>query len=105
RTAREFATEKVLPHATEIDAKAAIPKALLAEMASLGFMGIAVPERWGGAGLDTVSAVLVMEEINRACASTGVVMSVNNSLVSQPLLRHGSARRKEACFGRLHSES
>jgi len=95
RTAREFATEKVLAQAAEIDAKAAIPTALLAEMASLGFMGIAVPERWGGAGLDTVSAVLVMEEINRACASTGVVMSVNNSLVCQPLLRHGSDTQKE----------
>ena len=88
RTAREFATDKVLPLAAQIDANAKVPPELLSEMGALGFMGIAVPERWGGAGLDTVSAVLVMEEINRACASTGVVMSVNNSLVCQPLLRH-----------------
>jgi len=95
RTAREFATEKVLPRAAQIDAEATLPEELLAEMGTLGFMGIGVPERWGGAGLDTVRTVLVMEEINRACASTGVVMSVNNSLVCQPLLRHGSDAQKE----------
>ena len=67
-------------------------------MAELGFLGIAVPEQWGGAGLDTVSYALAMEEISRACASTGVIMSVNNSLVCDPIyrVRH---RRAEAASG------
>ena len=75
RAARDFASEKVLPLAAEIDEQGKIPPALLAEMGALGFMGAYVPERYGGSGLDTVSYILIVEEINRACASTGVVLS------------------------------
>jgi butyryl-CoA dehydrogenase len=64
-------------------------------MAELGFLGIAVPESWGGAGMDHVSYVLAMEEISRACASTGVIMSVNNSLVCDPILRFGNDAQKQ----------
>jgi butyryl-CoA dehydrogenase len=95
RTARDFAREKVLPRAREIDEQGRVPKELLAEMASLGFLGIYVPESYGGAGLDALSYALVTEEINRACASTGVVMSSHVSLVVDPLLHYGSDAQKD----------
>jgi len=95
RTARDFAREKVLPLAREIDEKAKVPPELIAEMASLGFLGIYVPEAYGGAGLDALSYALVTEEINRACASTGVVMSSHVSLVVDPLLKYGSDAQKD----------
>ena len=95
RTARDFAREKVLPLAREIDEKGKVPPALIAEMASLGFLGIYVPESYGGAGLDALSYALVCEEINRACASTGVVMSSHVSLVVDPLLHHGTDAQKD----------
>ena len=95
RTARDFAREKVLPRAREIDEQGKIPPELIKEMASLGFLGIYVPESYGGAGLDALSYALVTEEINRACASTGVVMSSHVSLVVDPILHHGSDAQKD----------
>ncbi len=95
RTARDFAREKVLPLAHDIDEKGKIPPELIAEMASLGFLGIYVPESYGGAGLDALSYALVCEEINRACASTGVVMSTHVSLVVDPLLQWGNDAQKD----------
>jgi len=94
KTARDFANHEVLPKAAEIDREHRHPAELVAGMAELGLMGMAVPETWGGAGLDHVSYVLAMEEVSRACASTGVIMSVNNSLVCDPLLRFGSDAHK-----------
>ena len=64
-------------------------------MAELGFLGIAVPEEYGGSGFDHVSYALAMEEISRACASTGVIMSVNNSLVCDPIYRFGTEEQKK----------
>ncbi len=95
RTARDFATEKLLPIAHDIDEQGKIPPAILKELAALGFMGIYVPEELGGAGLDTVSYILASEEINRACASTGVVMQAHNSLACGPLLKWGRPEQKE----------
>ncbi len=94
QTAREFAQNEVLPRAAEIDASARYPEDLVRKMAQLGFFGIYVPSEFGGAGLDFVSYVLVMEEINRACASTGVIVSANNSLVCDPLLESGTKEQK-----------
>src|SRR6185369_16919573 len=93
-TARSFARDEVLPRAAEIDRAHRHPKELVARMSELGFMGMAIPEQWGGAGLDILSYVLAMEEISRACASTGVIMSVNNSLVCDPLVRFASDEQK-----------
>ncbi|MBK7076850.1 MAG: acyl-CoA dehydrogenase [Myxococcales bacterium] len=90
KTARDFATAEVLPKAAEIDREHRHPKELVARMAELGFLGIAVPDKWGGSGFDHVSYVIAMEEISRACASTGVIMSVNNSLVCDPIYRFGT---------------
>ncbi|MGH2499678.1 MAG: acyl-CoA dehydrogenase [Candidatus Limnocylindria bacterium] len=95
RTAREFATERLLPLAAEIDRAGEVPREIVRELAALGFLGIYVPERWGGAGLDMVSYVLACEEINRACASTGVVMSTHVSLACDPLLHYGTDAQKE----------
>jgi butyryl-CoA dehydrogenase len=95
RTAREFATNEVLPKAAEIDREHRHPAELVTRMAELGFLGMAIPEQHGGAGMDHVSYVLAMEEISRACASTGVIMSVNNSLVCDPIYRFGTDAQKE----------
>ena len=93
-TAREFATTEVLPKAAEIDREHRHPAELVKRMAELGFLGIAVPEEYGGSGLDNVSYALAMEEVSRACASTGVIMSVNNSLVCDPIYRFGTETQK-----------
>src|SRR5690349_15860959 len=81
--------------AAEIDRDHRHPKELVARMAELGFMGIAVPENYGGSGIDTIAYVLALEEISRACASTGVIMSVNNSLVCDPILKYGTEAQKQ----------
>ncbi len=93
-TAREFATHEVLPKAAEIDREHRHPAELVQRMAELGFLGIAIPESCGGSGLDHVSYALAMEEVSRACASTGVIMSVNNSLVCDPIYRFGTEAQK-----------
>jgi butyryl-CoA dehydrogenase len=93
-TARELAAKEILPRAAEIDRQHRYPREIVARLGELGLMGVAIPQEWGGAGMDTVSYALAVEEISRACASTGTIMSVNNSLVCDPLLRHGSEAQK-----------
>jgi butyryl-CoA dehydrogenase len=95
KMAREFAQSEVLPKAAEIDREHRHPTELVKRMAELGFLGIAIPEQYGGAGFDHVSYALAMEEISRACASTGVIMSVNNSLVCDPIFRFGTDAQKQ----------
>src|SRR3990167_3935309 len=87
--AREFAETAIRPIAAEIDREARFPHETLKRMGELGLMGIAVPERWGGSGADTVGYALALEEIAKACASHAVIMSVNNSLYCDPALRDG----------------
>ena len=95
-TARGFAKREVAPKAAKIDAEHRFPDEIVRQMAEIGLMGVAIPESYGGAGLDTVSYVVAMEEIATACASTAVIMSVNNSLVCDPLFKWGTdAQRKE----------
>ncbi len=94
--ARDFATKEVAPVARALDKEGRWPTELVARMGELGLMGVAVPSEHGGAGADNVSYALAMEEIARACASTAVIMSVNNSLFCDPLLKFGSdAQKKE----------
>ena len=92
--AREFAHAHVAPIATEIDREARFPHETVKRMGELGLMGIAVPERWGGAGADAVSYVVALEEIARACASHAVIMSVTNSLYGDPLLKFGTDEQR-----------
>ncbi len=93
-TARDFAQREVAPLAAELDKTGRWPTELVKRMGELGFMGVAVPEEHGGSGLDAVSYVLAMEEISAGCASTGVIMSVNNSLFCDPLLKFGTPEQK-----------
>jgi butyryl-CoA dehydrogenase len=95
RTCREFADREIRPIAAQLDKEARFPKELVARMGELGLMGIEVPVELGGSGLDTVAYVLAMEEISAACASTGVIMSVNNSLVCDPLVKWATPEQKE----------
>jgi len=92
---REFAEKEVAPVAAELDKKAEYPKKILEKMAKLGLLGIIIPTEYGGAGLDTISYAIVIEEISRKCASTGVITSVHNSLVSWPIMKYGTDEQKK----------
>ena len=94
-TARAFAQEKVAPHVRAWEAAGEIPRAVLSEMGQLGFLGMTVPEEWGGAGADMVSYVLALEEIAAADGGLSTVMSVNNSPDCAALLAYGSTEQKE----------
>jgi alkylation response protein AidB-like acyl-CoA dehydrogenase len=92
--AREFAEEHIKPIASEIDRDARFPHETIKRMGELGLLGIMVPEQWGGSGADTVSYVVALEEIAKACASHAVVMSVNNSLYCDPLWKFGTDEQR-----------
>jgi alkylation response protein AidB-like acyl-CoA dehydrogenase len=94
QTAREFATREILPVASQLDAEHRFPTEIVRGLGELGLMGVTVPEEYGGAGMDHVAYVLAMEEVARACASTAAIMSVNNSLVCDPILRYGTEEQK-----------
>ena len=94
-TARAFAQKKVAPHVRAWEAAGEIPRAVLSEMGQLGFLGMTVPEEWGGAGADMVSYVLALEEIAAADGGLSTVMSVNNSPDCAALLAYGSTEQKE----------
>ncbi len=94
KSARDFAQKEVAPKARALDAEGRWPSELVARMGELGFLGIAVPDALGGGGADHVSYALAMIEISKACASTGVIMSVNNSLVCDPLWKFGNDAQK-----------
>jgi butyryl-CoA dehydrogenase len=87
---REFAQNEVLPGASERDAKCEYPKTLVEKVAELGLMGVAIPEAMGGAGMDYISYAIAIEEISKADAALGVIVSVNNSLVCDPLMRYAN---------------
>ncbi|MGH7790921.1 MAG: acyl-CoA dehydrogenase [Thermodesulfobacteriota bacterium] len=93
--ARDFAQNEIKPIAGELDREGRFPTDLVKKLGELGFMGIFVPQNYGGSGMDTFSCVLALEEICKACASTGVIMSVNNSLVCEPILRFGTEEQKK----------
>ena len=94
-TAREFAKTHLAPGVIERDDKAIFPAEQLKIMADLGFMGMMIPEKWGGSGIDTCSYVIALEEIAAVDASTAVIMSVNNSLVCQLLYDWGTDEQKK----------
>ena len=92
---REFAEEIVRPRAAAIDQSGEFPRELFAAAGALGLAGVAVPVEYGGSGMDTVSYSIVIEEISRVCANTGVILSVNNSLVCDPIEKFGSPEQKQ----------
>lgn len=87
---RKFAKEEIEPKAAEIDESREFPKETIREMGKLGLMGIVIPEKYGGAGFDFLSLAIAVEEISRACASTGVIVAVNNSLAAFPIYEWGT---------------
>jgi len=93
--ARDFAQKEIAPIAAEIDETASFPAETVQKMGKLGFMGIEIPEEYGGTGMDPLSYVLAMIEISKACASHGVIMSVNNSLVCHGLYLFGTEQQKQ----------
>jgi butyryl-CoA dehydrogenase len=95
KAARDFAKNEVLPLAAKIDVEHRHPAELVDKMSAMGLMGVAVPDEHGGSGMDNVSYALAIEEIARACASTAVIMSVNNSLVCDPITRYGTDAQKK----------
>ena len=95
QTAREFAETEIAPSAIERDKEAKFPADIIKKLADLGFLGMMVSPKYDGAGLDTVSYVLAMIEISKVDASVGVIMSVNNSLVTYGIEKWGSDFIKE----------
>jgi butyryl-CoA dehydrogenase len=95
RMCREFAAKELTPNARKWDETHAWPTEAVRKLGELSLLGVAVPEEYGGAGLDGVSYVIAMEEISRGCASTGVIMSVNNSLYCDPVLKYGTEEQKQ----------
>lgn len=93
--ARRFAETEIKPKAAEIDEKHEHPAEIIKQLGDLKMMGIVVPEEYGGGGMDNLSYVLALIEISKACASTGVIMSVNNSLYCFPVMAYGTDEQKK----------
>src|SRR3972149_6890677 len=93
--ARDFAQNEILPIAAEFDESGEFPHATVKKMGEMGLMGIEVPEEYGGAGMDALSYVLALEEICKADAAHGVIMSVNNSLYCHGIMKFGTDEQKE----------
>jgi butyryl-CoA dehydrogenase len=91
---RSFAEEELRPNARKWDEEHHFPREAVKKLGELGLMGVAVPSEWGGAGMDAVAYAVAMEEISRGCAGTGVIMSVNNSLYCDPILKFGTDEQK-----------
>ncbi|HXX32476.1 MAG TPA: acyl-CoA dehydrogenase family protein [Myxococcaceae bacterium] len=117
RLCREFAARELTPNARRWDEEHAFPREAVRKLAELSLLGVAVPETYGGAGLDNVAYALAVEEISRGCASTGVIVSVNSSLYCDPVLKYGTEEQKQAflvpfargeklgCFGLTEPEA
>lgn len=101
--ARDFAQTELLPGVIERDNKQEFPNELVKKMGELGFMGIMVDPKYGGSGMDTISYVLIMEELSKIDASASVIVSVNNSLVCYGLEAYGTEEQKQKYLTKLAS--
>ncbi len=93
-TARDFAQKEIVPIAAEFDESGEFPHKTIQKMGEMGFMGVEIPEEYGGAGMDTLAYVLALEEISKADAAHGVIMSVNNSLYCHGIMKFGTEEQK-----------
>ncbi len=91
---REFAAKEVAPLAKRVDEEGMFPRETIKQIGELGLMGVVIPTEYGGAGADNVCYAIAIEEIARACASTSVIVSVNNSLVADPIYKFGTEAQK-----------
>jgi len=103
QAARDFAQKEIAPIAAEHDESGEFPLATIRKMGQMGFMGIEVPEEYGGAGMDTLAYVLALEEICKADAAHGTVMSVNNSLFCHGIMKFGTEEQKKKYVGGVAS--
>jgi len=95
QAARDFAQNELVPIAAEYDESGDFPIDTIRKMGAMGLMGIEIPEKYGGAELDTLSYVLALEEISKADAAHGTIMSVNNSLFCYAIYRFGTEEQKQ----------
>jgi alkylation response protein AidB-like acyl-CoA dehydrogenase len=103
KTAREFAEKEIRPVAAEYDLKEEFPWPIVKKLAELGFLGMIIPEKYGGTGAGNVALALTIMEVSRVCASTGVTLSVHNSLLSNPLLKFSTEEQKKKYLPKLAS--
>jgi len=104
-TVRQFMETEMRPVLRAYEREEKFPAAELRELGELGCCGMLIPEEWGGAGMDTVSYVVMLEEVARVCASTAVTLSVTNSVVAVPIWKHGTDEQKKKYLTRLaHGE-
>jgi alkylation response protein AidB-like acyl-CoA dehydrogenase len=101
QTARDFANNEIMPIADQHNRDEKYPAEIVKKMGELGFLGMLIPEEYGGTGLGNLNLVLASEEVNRACASTGVTMSVHNSLCTGPIVNFASDELKKKYLPRL----
>ncbi len=99
--ARDFAARELEPHAQEWDETAYFPREVFTQMGTLGFAGMLVPEEYGGVGADTLTYILMLEEINRVLPALGTVVSVHNSLACYALVRWGNEQQRQEWLPRL----
>ncbi|MDY6848455.1 MAG: acyl-CoA dehydrogenase [Thermodesulfobacteriota bacterium] len=100
---RDFVNNEIKPLAMEIDEKHAIPDVLVQHMGEMGLLGSYLPEEYGGAGMDMLSYAIVVEEVSKACASSGVLISAHTSLCSGPIFTFGTAEQKQKWLPALNS--
>ncbi len=101
--ARDVAEREIAPLAARLDREERFPEEAMRRFAELGFLGMLIPEEYGGANLGNLALAVVLEEVNRACASTGVTLSVHNSLLGSPIVRFGTEDQKRRYLPRLAS--
>jgi len=99
----KFADAEVAPLAAQIDEEGKIPQALIDKVSENGFMGSYVPEEYGGAGMDYHSYSIIVEELSRGCASTGVLVSAHTSLATWPILHYGNEEQKKKYLPKMAS--
>src|SRR5262245_36656651 len=101
KTARAFAQNEVLPHATGWDREERFPKEVIPKLSELGFLGIRIPEEYGGAGLDTLAYSIIVEEVARADGSLALTVASHNGLGTAHILAFGSDEQKQRWLPRL----
>ncbi len=94
KVVREFVKNEILPYASLIDREGRIPSEILKKLAIMGFFGLVVPQKYGGAGLDTISYAICIDELSKACASSGVTVCVHNSVAAYPIYLFGTEAQK-----------
>ena len=101
QTIEEFCAKEIVPYAEEIDHEERFPDREIKKLAKMGIMGMSIPKKYGGAGLDNVSQTIIMENVSKACASTSVTMGAHTSLCCFPLVAYGTKVQKERFLPKL----